>query len=97
MACRLRLLCRAGRLLLYPGPRRGFSAFARELLHVCVVDSGPAGFYTAVRVAFTGCSVGGVSRSSGNKGCISVVIAYVAESDRSLGIPGEAAVWNRRD
>ncbi|KAL6645456.1 hypothetical protein ACP70R_017064 [Stipagrostis hirtigluma subsp. patula] len=50
MACRLRLLCRAGRLLLYPGPRRGFSAFARELLHVCVVDSGPAGFYTAVRV-----------------------------------------------
>uniref|UniRef100_A0A0A9FBJ6 Uncharacterized protein n=1 Tax=Arundo donax TaxID=35708 RepID=A0A0A9FBJ6_ARUDO len=42
MARGLRLLSRAGRLLLSPRPRRGFSASAREPLHVCAVGSGPA-------------------------------------------------------
>jgi hypothetical protein len=53
MARGLWLLSRAvGRLrpLLVQGPRRGFSASAPEQLHVCVVGSGPAGFYTADRV-----------------------------------------------
>lgn len=49
MACGL-LLPHGRRLLLLPRPG-GFSAAAtvpgRELLHVCVVGSGPAGFYTA--------------------------------------------------
>ncbi|KAL6629475.1 hypothetical protein ACP70R_029240 [Stipagrostis hirtigluma subsp. patula] len=140
MARGLRLVSRAGRLLLHPGPRRGFSASAREPLHVCVVGSGPAGFYTAdrmlkghegaqvdiidrlptpfglvrsgvapdhpetkivvnqfSRVAANGrCSFFGnvtlgkdVSLSELRKTYHVVVLAYGAESDRSLGIPGE--------
>ncbi|XP_062223527.1 NADPH:adrenodoxin oxidoreductase, mitochondrial isoform X3 [Phragmites australis] len=142
MARGLRLLSRAGRLrpLLSPGPRRAFSASAREPLHVCVVGSGPAGFYTAdrmlkgregaqvdiidrlptpfglvrsgvapdhpetkivvnqfSRVAANGrCSFFGnvtlgrdVSLSELRKTYHVVVLAYGAESDRSLGIPGE--------
>ena len=53
MARGLWFLSRAvGRLrpLLVLGLTRGFSASAPEQLHVCVVGSGPAGFYTADRV-----------------------------------------------
>ncbi|GJM90866.1 hypothetical protein PR202_ga07187 [Eleusine coracana subsp. coracana] len=140
MARGLQLLSRAARrLLLSPGPRRGFSS-AREPLHVCVVGSGPAGFYTADRMLKghegaqvdiidrlptpfglvrsgvapdhpeTKIVVNQFSRVAANGRCsfignvtlgrdISlselrdtyhvVVLAYGAESDRSLGIPGE--------
>jgi len=53
MARGLRLLSRAVvrlRPLLVQGLTRGFSASATEPLHVCVVGSGPAGFYTADRM-----------------------------------------------
>ena len=53
MARGLWFLSRAvGRLrpLLVQGTTTGFSASAPEQLHVCVVGSGPAGFYTADRV-----------------------------------------------
>ncbi|OEL25070.1 NADPH:adrenodoxin oxidoreductase, mitochondrial [Dichanthelium oligosanthes] len=143
MARGLRLLSReAGRLrlLLVQGPTRGFSASAPEPLHVCIVGSGPAGFYTAdrmlkghegaqvdiidrlptpfglvrsgvapdhpetkivvnqfSRVAANGrCSFFGnvtlgrdISLSELRKTYHVVVLAYGAESDRSLGIPGE--------
>ncbi|KAK3152736.1 hypothetical protein QOZ80_2BG0162880 [Eleusine coracana subsp. coracana] len=141
MARGLQLLSRAARrLLLSPGPRRGFSSSAREPLHVCVVGSGPAGFYTADRMLKghegaqvdiidrlptpfglvrsgvapdhpeTKIVVNQFSRVAANGRCsfignvtlgrdISlselrdtyhvVVLAYGAESDRSLGIPGE--------
>ncbi|KAG8058710.1 hypothetical protein GUJ93_ZPchr0002g25058 [Zizania palustris] len=144
---RERLLHHATRRLLLLLPRsRGFSSSAgaaassREPLHVCVVGSGPAGFYTAdkmlkgheeaqvdiidrlptpfglvrsgvapdhpetkivvnqfSRVAANGrCSFYGnvtvgsdVSVSELQKIYDVVVLAYGAESDRSLGIPGE--------
>ncbi|KAF8721731.1 hypothetical protein HU200_022907 [Digitaria exilis] len=143
MARGLRLLPRAvGRLrpLLALGATRGFSAAAPEPLHVCVVGSGPAGFYTAdrllkghegaqvdiidrlptpfglvrsgvapdhpetkivvnqfSRVAANGrCSFFGnvtlgrdISLSELRETYHAVVLAYGAESDRSLGIPGE--------
>ncbi|KAF0933706.1 hypothetical protein E2562_019189 [Oryza meyeriana var. granulata] len=143
---RVRLLHHGARrlLLLFPPPR-GFSsstaaASSRDPLHVCVVGSGPAGFYTAdkmlkghegaqvdiidrlptpfglvrsgvapdhpetkivvnqfSRVAANGrCSFYGnvtlgrdVSLSELQKTYDVVVLAYGAESDRSLGIPGE--------
>ncbi|XP_006647158.1 NADPH:adrenodoxin oxidoreductase, mitochondrial [Oryza brachyantha] len=126
--------------LLFPRPTRGFSSSSREPLHVCVVGSGPAGFYTAdkmlkgheraqvdiidrlptpfglvrsgvapdhpetkivvnqfSRVAANGrCSFYGnvtlgrdLSLSELRKIYDVVVLAYGAESDRSLGIPGE--------
>ncbi|XP_014661191.1 NADPH:adrenodoxin oxidoreductase, mitochondrial isoform X3 [Setaria italica] len=144
MARGLRLLSRAVErlrpLLVQGPPTRGFSAFVREPLHVCVVGSGPAGFYTAdrmlkshegaqvdiidrlptpfglvrsgvapdhpetkivvnqfSRVAANGsCSFFGnvtlgrdISLSELRKTYHVVVLAYGAESDRSLGIPGE--------
>ncbi|TVU42037.1 hypothetical protein EJB05_08420 [Eragrostis curvula] len=141
MARGLRLLSRLGRLqLLFPGPRRDFSASPREPLHVCIVGSGPAGFYTADRMLKghegaqvdiidrlptpfglvrsgvapdhpeTKIVVNQFSRVAANGRCsfignvtlgrdVSlselrntyhvVVLAYGAESDRSLGIPGE--------
>nr|CAB3446451.1 unnamed protein product [Digitaria exilis] len=144
MARDLRLLPRAvGRLrsVLALGATRGFSAAAAaEPLHVCVVGSGPAGFYTAdrllkghegaqvdiidrlptpfglvrsgvapdhpetkivvnqfSRVAANGrCSFFGnvtlgrdISLSELRETYHAVVLAYGAESDRSLGIPGE--------
>lgn len=59
MARGLWLLSReVGRLrpLLVQGQARGISASTQEQLHVCVVGSGPAGFYTADRVGdFTTC------------------------------------------
>lgn len=53
MARGLWLLSReVGRLrpLLVQGQARGISASTHEQLHVCVVGSGPAGFYTADRM-----------------------------------------------
>uniref|UniRef100_A0A0D9VES1 NADPH:adrenodoxin oxidoreductase, mitochondrial n=1 Tax=Leersia perrieri TaxID=77586 RepID=A0A0D9VES1_9ORYZ len=137
----------ARRLLLLPPRLRGFSsssaaaaASSREPLHVCVVGSGPAGFYTADKMlkghqgaqvdiidrlptpfglvrsgvapdhpetkivvnqfsrvaANDRCSFYGnvtlgmdVSLSELRKTYDIVVLAYGAESDRSLGIPGE--------
>ncbi|KAK6152078.1 hypothetical protein DH2020_014713 [Rehmannia glutinosa] len=46
---------------------RSFGTLSSTPLRICVVGSGPAGFYTAEKV----------------------MLAYGAESDRSLGIPGE--------
>lgn len=143
MARGLWLLSReVGRLrpLLVQGQARGISASTQEQLHVCVVGSGPAGFYTAdrmlkghdgaqvdiidrlptpfglvrsgvapdhpetkivvnqfSRVAANGrCSFFGnvtlgrdISLSELRKTYHAVVLAYGAESDRSLGIPGE--------
>ncbi|WVZ76894.1 hypothetical protein U9M48_024815 [Paspalum notatum var. saurae] len=143
MVLGLRILSRAvGELrpLLVHGPTRGFSASASEPLHVCVVGSGPAGFYTAEKMLKghegaqvdiidrlptpfglvrsgvapdhpeTKIVVNQFSRVAANDRCsffgnvtlgrdISlpelrktyhvVVLAYGAESDRSLGIPGE--------
>jgi adrenodoxin-NADP+ reductase len=43
------------RFLLLYGQRvhtRGFSSATRDPLHICVVGSGPAGFYTAEKVQF---------------------------------------------
>uniref|UniRef100_A0A0E0JYF7 NADPH:adrenodoxin oxidoreductase, mitochondrial n=1 Tax=Oryza punctata TaxID=4537 RepID=A0A0E0JYF7_ORYPU len=146
---RVRPLHHAARrlLLLFPRPR-GFSSSSsaaaatpsREPLHVCVVGSGPAGFYTAEKMlkghqgaqvdiidrlptpfglvrsgvapdhpetkivvnqfsrvaANDRCSFYGnvslgrdVSLSELRKTYDVVVLAYGAESDRSLGIPGE--------
>ncbi|PUZ75090.1 hypothetical protein GQ55_1G121100 [Panicum hallii var. hallii] len=143
MARALRLLSRTVvrlRPLPVQGPTRGFSASVQEPFHVCVVGSGPAGFYTAdrmlkghegaqvdiidrlptpfglvrsgvapdhpetkivvnqfSRVAANGrCSFFGnvtlgrdVSLSELRETYHAVVLAYGAESDRSLGIPGE--------
>nr|CAB3449596.1 unnamed protein product [Digitaria exilis] len=106
MARDLRLLPRAvGRLrsVLALGATRGFSAAAAaEPLHVCVVGSGPAGFYTADRLlkGHEGAQVDIIDRLPTPFGLVrsgvapdhpetKVVLAYGAESDRSLGIPGE--------
>uniref|UniRef100_A0A0E0ND19 NADPH:adrenodoxin oxidoreductase, mitochondrial n=1 Tax=Oryza rufipogon TaxID=4529 RepID=A0A0E0ND19_ORYRU len=143
---RVRPLHHAARrlLLLFPRPRAFSSAAAaapsREPLHVCVVGSGPAGFYTADKMLKghegaqvdiidrlptpfglvrsgvapdhpeTKIVVNQFSRVAANDRCqfygnvtlgrdVSlselrktydvVVLAYGAESDRSLGIPGE--------
>ncbi|RZR91695.1 hypothetical protein BHM03_00019861, partial [Ensete ventricosum] len=58
---------------------RGFCSLNDQSLRVCVIGSGPAGFYTAEKVPTL-------------KLCTfhdQVVVAYGAESDRSLGVPGE--------
>ncbi|GFP79937.1 nadph:adrenodoxin oxidoreductase mitochondrial [Phtheirospermum japonicum] len=84
---------------------RRFSTLSSAPLRICVVGSGPAGFYTAEKIVtnqFTRvaqnerCSFfGNVSLGSSvtlaelREMYNAVVLSYGAESDRSLGIPGE--------
>ncbi|KAH6781502.1 Pyridine nucleotide-disulfide oxidoreductase family protein [Perilla frutescens var. frutescens] len=84
---------------------RSFSTISSSPLRICVIGSGPAGFYTAEKVV-----INQFSRVAQNERCSffgnvslgssvtlpelrdmynAVVLAYGAESDRSLGIPGE--------
>uniref|UniRef100_A0A0E0CJ57 NADPH:adrenodoxin oxidoreductase, mitochondrial n=1 Tax=Oryza meridionalis TaxID=40149 RepID=A0A0E0CJ57_9ORYZ len=108
---RVRPLHHAARrlLLLFPRPRAFSSSSSsaaatpsREPLHVCVVGSGPAGFYTADKMlkGHEGAQVDIIDRLPTPFGLVrsgvapdhpetKVVLAYGAESDRSLGIPGE--------
>ncbi|XP_057500322.1 NADPH:adrenodoxin oxidoreductase, mitochondrial-like isoform X3 [Actinidia eriantha] len=84
---------------------RSISSVASNPLRVCVVGSGPAGFYTAEKIVTNQfsrvaqnerCSfIGNVSLGSSvsltelREMYHVVVLAYGAESDRALGIPGE--------
>ncbi|KAG8639594.1 NADPH:adrenodoxin oxidoreductase, mitochondrial isoform X2 [Manihot esculenta] len=81
---------------------RSFSNISSHPLHVCVVGSGPAGFYTAEKMlkAHQGAEVDIIDRLPTPFGLVrsgvapdhpetKVVLAYGAESDRDLGIPGE--------
>ncbi|XP_060167457.1 NADPH:adrenodoxin oxidoreductase, mitochondrial isoform X3 [Lycium barbarum] len=85
--------------------RRSFSTVSSEPLRVCIVGSGPAGFYTAdkivtnqfSRVAQNGrCSFignvslgGSISLAELRELYDAVVLSYGAESDQALRIPGE--------
>ncbi|KAI9074781.1 hypothetical protein K1719_043258 [Acacia pycnantha] len=78
---------------------RSFSTLSSKPLHVCVVGSGPAGFYTAEKMLkahqeaqtqrLSSTNFQGVSLSELRELYHVVVLAYGAESDRSLGISGE--------
>ncbi|KAL5572632.1 hypothetical protein UlMin_022229 [Ulmus minor] len=81
---------------------RAFSTISSQPLRVCVVGSGPAGFYTAEKILKTNeqARVDIVDRLPTPFGLVrsgvapdhpetKVVLAYGAESDRVLGIPGE--------
>ncbi|CAN4110836.1 unnamed protein product [Withania somnifera] len=84
---------------------RSFSRVSSEPLRVCIVGSGPAGFYTADKVVTNQfsrvvqnrrCSfIGNVSLGASislaelRELYDAVVLSYGAESDQALGIPGE--------
>ncbi|RVW96271.1 NADPH:adrenodoxin oxidoreductase, mitochondrial [Vitis vinifera] len=81
---------------------RSFSSLSSNPLRVGVVGSGPAGFYTAEKMlkAHQGAEIDIVDRLPTPFGLVrsgvapdhpetKVVLAYGAESDRVLGIPGE--------
>ncbi|KAK6152066.1 hypothetical protein DH2020_014701 [Rehmannia glutinosa] len=84
---------------------RSFGTLSSTPSHICVVGSGPAGFYTAEKIVtnqfsrvaqndrcsfFGNVSLGSsITLSELREMYNAVILAYGAESDRSLGIPGE--------